>query len=263
MNKNSKISWTEATWNPCTGCSRISPACHSPCYAESLANRMHKQLYLSRGPVVDTAENRENPFAVRLWPERLTEPERLKAPSLVFVNSMSDLFHEDVPDSFVRQVFEVMLRVNRHTYQVLTKRPTRMVGFYERNRDIFGGGLIPQNIWMGTTVENQDYAWRVDRLRTLPAEVRFLSCEPLLGPVELNLERIQWVICGGVSGPRHQELRMDLDWARSLRDRCLAANVPFFFKQVGGRTPKAGGELLDEREWKEMPALGHPEEVAA
>jgi protein gp37 len=170
---------------------------------------------------------------------------------MVFVNSMSDLFHVDVPDAFLRDVFTVMLRVDRHTYQVLTKRPSRALRFWRRNQDLFVGREIPPHIWIGTSVENQDTAYRVDQLRSIPAATRFLSCEPLLGPLHIDLSGVNWVIGGGESGVVHRP--MEMAWARLLRDQCVAGEVPFFFKQVGGRTPKAGGRLLDGRTWDEYP----------
>jgi protein gp37 len=170
---------------------------------------------------------------------------------MVFVNSMSDLFHVDVPEAFLRDVFAVMLRVQRHTYQVLTKRPSRALRFWTRNRDLFEEREVPAHIWIGTSVENQQSAYRVDQLRSTPAATRFLSCEPLLGPLHIDLSDVSWVIGGGESGVIHRPIEMD--WARQLRDQCVAANVPFFFKQVGGRTPKAHGRLLDGRTWDEYP----------
>jgi protein gp37 len=164
---------------------------------------------------------------------------------------MSDLFHKSVEDRFIRQVFEVMLKVDHHVYQVLTKRPSRARRFVERNLDLFPSGLIPEHIWIGTSIEDQDTRFRTVHLREVPALVRFVSCEPLLGPVDLDLAGIHWVIVGGESGPKRRP--MDLDWARSIREQCLAAKVPFFFKQVGGRTPKAGGRTLDGRTWNQRP----------
>jgi protein gp37 len=170
---------------------------------------------------------------------------------MVFVNSMSDLFHRDVPDAFILKVFEVMLSVGRHVYQVLTKRPSRALRFWKRYRHTLGVEEVPSHIWMGTSVENSDVAYRVRQLRLLPAEVRFLSCEPLLGPMDLELAGLHWVIVGGESGPGFRSMR--LIWVRQIRDQCVEAGVPFFFKQVGGRTPKAGGRQLDGREWNELP----------
>lgn len=202
---------------------------------------------------MDRPENRADPFAVRLWPSKLDQPRHWKRPRRIFVNSMSDLFHKDVPDWFVRQIFEVMLEEPRHTYQVLTKRPGRALHFYQHNADVFGGHRIPGHIWMGATVENEDNLFRINQLRLVPAEVRWLSCEPLLGPVPLagELDRIAWVVAGGESGNGYRP--MNLDHARRVRDDCAAAGVAFLFKQVGGHTPKSGGRLLDGREWNEYP----------
>ncbi len=250
MGDRTKIEWTDATWNPATGCTRVSAGCDN-CYAATLAHGRLDAIYRRRLPIVDTPENRRDPFAVRVWPERLAQPERWADPKLVFVNSMSDLFHVDIPEGFVRRVFEVMMQVDRHIYQVLTKRPARAQRFWKRNSDLFSGRPIPDHIWIGTSVENQSVIHRVDHLRMVPANVRFLSCEPLLGPMFLDLPDIHWVIVGGESGIGYR--RLDPDWARSIRDQCLDAGVAFFFKQVGGRTPKAGGRELDGREWNELP----------
>jgi len=255
MPQHSGIEWTDVTWNPVTGCTRVSAGCDN-CYAATLANRLLKDTYLARLPVVDTDITRRDPFAVRLWPERLDAPLRWKTPHVVFVNSMSDVFHADVPEEFTRRMFEVMLEASWHTYQVLTKRPARALRFWKRNNDLFSEDHIPSHIWMGTSVENQDAAFRVNHLRTLPASVRFLSCEPLIGPINLDLEGIHWVIVGGESGPVRREMKPE--WAMAIRDDCLGAGVPFFFKQWGGRTPKAGGRELEGEFWDEMPerALG-------
>jgi protein gp37 len=171
---------------------------------------------------------------------------------MIFVNSMSDLFHVDVPESFIRQVFEIMLRADWHIYQVLTKRPSRATRFFNRNADLFPAGEIPSHIWMGTSVEDQNVVHRVDQLRLLPAEIRFLSCEPLLGPLELNLTGIHWVIVGGESGIGYR--RMEEEWALAVQDQCKTSGVAFFFKQWGGRTPKAGGRVLMDQTWDEMPS---------
>jgi protein gp37 len=255
MGERSKIEWTDATWNPTTGCTKVSEGCEH-CYAHALAHGRLAAVYLRRLPVLPTEGNQSDPFAVRVWPERLSQPERWKEPRKVFVNSMSDLFHVDVPEEFVREVFEVMLHVDRHVYQVLTKRPSRAVRFVRRNADLFPAGRIPSHIWMGTSVENSVVRSRVAQLRDLPAATRFLSCEPLLGPLTLNLDGIHWVIVGGESGIGYRKLY--LDWVREIRDQCAAAGVPFFFKQVGGRTPKAGGRILDGRTWDEMPGGEQP-----
>jgi len=250
MGNRTRIEWTNATWNPVTGCTPVSAGCDH-CYAATLARRRLAGVYLGRAPAVDTEENRRDAFAVRLWPERLEQPARWRESRRIFVNSMSDLFHVDIPESYVRQIFAVMLAVKRHMYQVLTKRPARAVRFWQRNADLFGNQPIPEHIWIGASVENQRVVGRVGQLRQMPASVRFLSCEPLLGPLELDLGGIQWVIVGGESGPEHRPMKAE--WARSIRDRCLQADVPFFFKQWGGRTPKAGGRTLEGRTWDEYP----------
>jgi protein gp37 len=252
MGERSKIEWTDSTWNPVTGCTKVSGGCDN-CYAYALAHQRLSDTYRRRLPVVDTQENRVDPFAVRLWPERLTQPDRWPDPRMIFVNSMSDLFHVDVPEAYIRKIFQVMLKVDRHIYQVLTKRPGRAVRFFARNQDLFPEGEVPPHIWMGTSVEDQQVDYRVRQLIELPAAVRFLSCEPLIGPLSLRLDGIHWVIVGGESGIGYRKL--NLDWARQLREQCVSANVPFFFKQVGGRTPKAGGRLLDGETWDQWPVL--------
>ena len=256
MGTKTGIQWTDATWNPVTGCTKVSRGCDF-CYAENLAKRLLRDVYRRRLPVVDTEENRLDPFAVRVWPERLNQPSLWEDPRCVFVNSMSDLFHKSVEESFVRRVFRVMLEVDQHVYQVLTKRPARAMRFVEDNLDLFPSGVVPEHIWMGASVEDQATSFRVGQLRKIPAQVRFLSCEPLLGPVELELTGIHWVIAGGESGPKRRA--MDLAWARGIRDQCAAAGVPFFFKQVGGRTPKAGGRMLDGRTWDKRPTWPVPD----
>ena len=170
---------------------------------------------------------------------------------MIFVNSMSDLFHKDIPETFIRQIFEVMLRVDRHIYQVLTKRPARAARFWNRNKDLFDGSSVPRHIWMGTSVENEDVAYRVRHLLQLPTTIRFLSCEPLLGPIKLELQGIHWVIVGGESGAGFRAVNPE--WIRDIRRQCKHARVPFFFKQWGGRTFNAGGRLLDDRTWDEYP----------
>ena len=257
MPDRSAIEWTDATWNPTTGCTRVSAGCDH-CYAERLSRRLLARTYCARLPMVNTAENRRNPFAVRVWPERLRVPGLWREPRRIFVNSMSDLFHNEVPEDFVRQCFAVMLRVDRHVYQVLTKRPARAASFVERHADLFPRGL-PGHIWIGTSVEDQSVDYRVPHLLGVPAAVRFLSCEPLIGPLDLSLfldgfaagDELHWVIVGGESGQGARP--MDPQWARGLRDQCRAARVPFFFKQWGGRTPKAGGRDLDGATWDQYP----------
>jgi len=250
MSQTTGIEWTDATWNPVTGCTQVSAGCDN-CYALTLARRLLAEQYRQRRPQLDTKENRENPFAVRLWPERLAEPARWHGSRMVFVNSMGDLFHHEIPDAFVRAVFRVMLSSPQHIYQVLTKRPGRMLAFLRRYGDLMPEGTLPDHIWLGTSVESQAVAFRINQLRRVPASVRFLSCEPLLGPLRLQLSNIHWVIAGGESGVVRRPMRME--WARTVRDACVAQRVPFFFKQVGGRTPKAGGRLLDGRVWEDFP----------
>ena len=240
MSDRSAIEWTEATWNPVTGCTQVSPGC-AHCYAKRFAERF-------RGV---PGHPYEQGFEVVQRPERLDQPLRWKRPRTIFVNSMSDLFHEAVADGFVASVFEVMERAERHTFQVLTKRP-------ERAAALAPSLPWPPNVWLGVSVENQRWTARVDALREIPAAVRFLSCEPLLGPLALDLEGVGWVIAGGESGPRARP--MDIAWARGVRDQCLASGVPFFFKQWGEHGPdgrregkKRAGRLLDGRTWDEAP----------
>jgi protein gp37 len=238
------IEWTQATWNPVTGCSKISPGC-AHCYAETFAERW-------RG-VPDHPY--EQGFDLRLWPSRLDLPLRWKRPRLVFVNSMSDMFHEDVPLDFVKDVYDVMVRAPQHCFQLLTKR-------HERLAELAPELPWPENLWIGVSIENRRFVTRADYLREVPAAVRFISAEPLLGPLEgLDLDGIDWLIAGGESGPKHR--RIDADWIRDLRDRCNSEGVPFFFKQWGGRTSKAGGRLLDGRTWDEMPTAGVRDPVLA
>lgn len=250
MPQRSGIEWTDVTWNPVTGCTRVSAGCDN-CYAATLANRLLKDVYRRRLPVVDSDFTRKDPFAVRLWPERLEEPLKWREPMMVFVNSMSDLFHADIPEGFQRRVFEVMLASDSHIYQILTKRPARANRFWTRNRDLFGGGPMPSHIWMGTSIESQEVDHRLRQLVEVPAQMRFLSCEPLIGPLALQLDGIHWVIVGGESGPVRRPMKYE--WVTAIRDRCLEEAVPFFFKQWGGRTPKAGGRKLDGTTWDAIP----------
>ena len=227
MPGDTPIEWTNKSWNPVTGCTKVSPGCDH-CYAERLTERFGHDF-----------------SKVTLHPNRLDAPLHWKRPSYIFVNSMSDLFHsEKVPYSFVDQVFDVIRGCPQHIFQILTKRPQRMKHY---------PGIWPSNAWAGVSIESDTYTWRADVLRKVRAPIRFLSLEPLLGPLEsLNLEDIQWVIVGGESGPGHRP--MDLEWVLDIRDKCLAQNIPFFFKQWGGLTPKAGGRLLDETTWNQMPS---------
>jgi protein gp37 len=229
----SAIEWTDATWNFLTGCTKISPGCDH-CYADALARRLK----------ATGAARYRNGFQLTYHPDVLSLPLTWKRPRRIFVNSMSDLFHEDVPIEWIREGFKVMAATPWHTYQILTKRADRV-------RRLGPELDWPPNVWMGVSIENQVYAFRARRLREVAAAVRFLSVEPLLGPVKLDLDGIHWVIVGGESGPHARP--MDLEWVRQVRDQCLAAGVAFFFKQWGGRWPKAGGRLLDGRAWDEFP----------
>lgn len=245
MATSTGIEWTEVTWNPTTGCDRISAGCDH-CYALTLAKRlkaMGQAKYQQDGDPRTSGPG----FGLTLHPQTLDEPFSWRQPRLVFVNSMSDLFHARVPLDFVREVFTVISETPQHTYQVLTKRSTRL-------RKVADELDWPSNLWMGVSVENNAATYRVDDLRAVPASVRFLSCEPLLGPLEgIDLTGVGWVIAGGESGPTYRP--MQLDWARSIRDACQESGVPFFFKQWGGRTPKSAGRQLDGRTWSEMPEV--------
>lgn len=234
MAEQTGIEWTDATWNPVTGCTKISPGCKN-CYAERLALRLRAM----------GNPRYHDGFAVTLHRDLLTLPLRWRHPKRIFVNSMSDLFHEAVPEDFIRQVFDVMARADWHVFQILTKRSERLASLVPRLR-------WAPNIWQGVSIESARYTTRIDYLRTVPAAVRFLSIEPLLGPISnLPLDDIDWVIVGGESGPGRRP--MAAAWAREIRDQCVRAGVPFFFKQWGGRTPKAAGRVLDRRTWDEMP----------
>lgn len=243
MADKSSIEWTEATWNPTTGCDRISSGCDH-CYALTLAKRlkaMGNPKYQTDGNPVTSGPG----FGVQMHDDALDLPLRWNSPRVVFVNSMSDLFHARVSDEFVHQVFDVMAATPHHTYQVLTKRPLRVAR-------MTGELQWPANVWMGVSVESRKEAWRVDRLREVPAAVRFVSAEPLLGSLRgLALDGVDWLIAGGESGPRHRAI--DPSWVRELRELCEAGGVAFFFKQWGGRTPKAHGRLLDGRTHEAMP----------
>ena len=210
------IEWTDKTWNPTVGCNKVSPGCKH-CYAEAITKRFKNHF--------------PDGFEFTLHPERLDEPRRWRKPSRVFVNSMSDLFHDKMPLDFLKEIFRVMEECPKHVFQILTKRHERLV-------DLAGELEWPENVWMGVSVETQDYVRRVDYLRRVPAAVRFLSCEPLLGPLELDLSGIHWVIVGGESGPKHRPI--EADWVRALRGQTEGAGGAFFFKQWGGRHSKAG-----------------------
>jgi protein gp37 len=253
MSSTSAIEWTEATWNPVTGCDRISPGCDH-CYAMTLAPRlkaMGQPRYQNDGDPRTSGPG----FKLTMHEDKLDEPLRWRKPRVVFVNSMSDLFHKDVDPLFIGRAFNVMARCPQHTFQVLTKRPKRMSrvvdAYYEVVRDDLAKPY--PNVWLGTSIESDDYVWRADHLRAASAAVRFISAEPLLGPLpSLNLDGIDWLIVGGESGEGHRPI--EADWVRDLRDRCLDAGVAFFFKQWGGIRPKSGGRELDGRTWDEMPA---------
>ncbi|WP_340686372.1 phage Gp37/Gp68 family protein [Amycolatopsis coloradensis] len=244
MSDGSSIEWTEATWNPTTGCDRVSAGCDH-CYALTLAKRL-KAMGSAKYQTDGDPRTSGPGFGVATHAAALGEPFRWRQPRLVFVNSMSDLFHAKVPVEFIRRVFAVMEATPQHTYQVLTKRSRRI-------RRLASSLDWPANLWLGVSVEDERVAYRVDDLREVPAAVRFLSCEPLLGPLsQLDLAGIGWVIVGGESGPHARP--MAPEWAIEVRDQCQQAHVPFFFKQWGGRTPKAGGRDLEGRTWDEMPS---------
>jgi protein gp37 len=234
MAEYSAIEWTDATWNPVTGCTKISPGCKY-CYAERLALRLQRL----------GNPRYANGFELTQQPDQIDLPLRWSRPRRIFVNSMSDLFHTDIPDEFIQSVFTTMETADWHNFQVLTKRAERL--------PLIAPKLPwPGNVWLGVSVENADYTWRLDHLRKVPSAVRFVSIEPLLGPIAtLNLEGIHWVIVGGESGPKHR--KPNPEWVRHLRDFCVRAGVPFFFKQWGGPIAKSGGRILDGRTWDEMP----------
>lgn len=241
MADQSSIEWTEATWNPVTGCTKVSPGCDN-CYAERLAARLRAM----------GNPRYRNGFDLTIHEDQLTRPLRWTQPKLVFVNSMSDLFHPKVPTEFIQRAFDVMAEASRHTFQILTKRPKRAAALAERLH-------WSPNVWLGTSIESQQFVARANHLRLAPAAVRFLSLEPLLGPLDLNLTGIGWVIVGGESGPGARPPQ--IEWIRDIRDVCAREQVPFFFKQWGGRTSKAGGRTLDGRTWDEMPATPLPAQV--
>jgi protein gp37 len=230
----SAIEWTDATWNPVTGCTQVSPGCDH-CYALTFAERF-------RGV---PGHPYEQGFDLKLWHGRLALPLAWKRPRRIFVNSMSDLFHAEVPDEYIRSVFETMVAADWHIFQVLTKRPNRLARMAEKLP-------WPEHVWAGVSIENNRYVWRADYLRRVPAAVRFISAEPLLGPLDqLCLDGIDWVITGGESGAGHRAC--DHAWVAELRDRCVSRGIAYFLKQWGGRTPKAGGRQIDGRTWDEFP----------
>lgn len=223
------IEWTDKTWNPTTGCTKVSPGC-CYCYAEALTERF--------------PQNFPNGFQLTLHSDRLDQPKKWRTPSRIFVNSMSDLFHENVPFAYLQEVFQVMRETPWHIYQILTKRGDRLA-------ELASELDWAENIWVGVSVESQQYAHRIDALRKVPATVRFLSCEPLLGKLNLDLKGIDWVIVGGESGYHHRSMKPE--WVREILHQTRDADVAFFFKQWGGTHSKAGGRLLDAQIWDEMP----------
>jgi len=248
MSEKSSIEWTDSTWNPVTGCTKVSPGCKH-CYAETFAERF-------RGV---EGHPYEQGFDLRIWRDRFDLPLRWRTPRTIFVNSMSDLFHRDIPDEVIDAVFETMRRADWHTFQVLTKRPDRMRAVVlDRNARGLAPRVVQPNTWLGTSVESQDYVSRAEAIRDLPVSVRFLSCEPLLGPLDLRGvldpgQGINWVIVGGESG--HGARPMEKDWALDIQEQCADAGVPFFFKQWGGKNKKRAGRILNGATWDEMPAM--------
>lgn len=234
MGLGSGIEWTEATWNPVTGCNKVSPGCKF-CYAERMAKRLQAM----------GQQNYRDGFALTLQPHMVELPLRWKKPRTIFVNSMSDLFHDDVPLDFIQPVFDVMRRAHWHRFQVLTKRAERLA-------ELDASLVWAPNIWMGVSVESEKYVHRIEYLQKTRAAVKFLSLEPLLGPLpKLDLRGIHWAIVGGESGPGSRPI--DPAWVFDIRDQCQAAKVPFFFKQWGGKNKKKAGRLLEGRTWEEMP----------
>jgi protein gp37 len=236
MATKSSIEWTESTWNPLTGCNKVSPGCKN-CYAERMARRLQAM----------GQPNYRNGFKLTLHPIALELPLHWKTQQMVFVNSMSDLFHKDVPVEFILQVFDVMRRAHWHKFQILTKRSERLL-------ELDSVIAWPENVWMGVSVENSDYCFRIDHLRQIHASVKFLSLEPLLGPLpNLDLRSIDWVIVGGESGPRARPV--SASWILDIRDQCQNIKIPFFFKQWGGVRKKQNGRLLQGRTWDELPRM--------
>ena len=240
MAATSEIEWTDATWNPITGCTKVSAGCDH-CYAERFAERFRG---VANHPF-------QTGFDLTLRPERLRQPLEWRRSRMIFVNSMSDLFHKAVPEEFVSAVFDTMEQAKWHQFQVLTKRSSLMRDFLRRR---YGDRRGPAHIWCGVSIENNSVLSRLEHLRSTPAGVRFLSVEPLIGPVgKIDLAGIDWVIVGGESGPRSRV--MDVAWVREIRDQCVRAGAAFFFKQWGGIRPKSGGRILDGREWNDFPSI--------
>jgi protein gp37 len=238
MAENSSIEWTDATWNPVTGCTKISPGCDH-CYAERFAERWRNT----------PGHPFESGFDLTLRPERIDQPLKWKKPRMIFVNSMSDLFHKNVPIEFVDQVFDSMEQSDWHTFQLLTKRSSLMKRYLNKR---YNGRVPPSHIWNGVSVEDGKRKSRIEHLRKSKSAIRFLSIEPLIGPIgKVDLTGIHWVIVGGESGPGHRPIH--IDWVRDVREQCLAQGIPFFFKQWGGARPKSGGRTLDGLEWDQLP----------
>lgn len=239
MAQNSYIEWTDSTWNPVTGCTKISTGCKN-CYAERLA----KRLYAMGNP------RYKNTFDVTLHNDLIEKPLDWKKPRMIFVNSMSDLFHKDVSIRFIKDVFEVMKKADHHIFQVLTKRSKRLT-------ELAPHLPWPNNVWIGVSVENEQTVSRIDDLRMIPSKIRFLSVEPLLGPINsMNLDGIHWVVVGGESGPNSRPLQKE--WVRTIRDTCNKNGTSFFFKQWGGTNKKKTGRELDGKYWNEMPTDSRP-----
>jgi protein gp37 len=237
MGDKSSIEWTNTTWNVVTGCDKVSPGCKN-CYAERYAKRLQNM----------GIEKYRHGFKVTFHPDILDLPLKLKKSRMIFVNSMSDLFHELIPFDFISRVFDVMKKADWHQFQILTKRSRRLKEFGRYY------GRLPNNIWVGVSVESALYKQRIDDLRKVGGDIHFLSLEPLLGPIgKLDLDDIEWVIAGGESGFNFRECR--IEWVREIRDQCIGSNVPFFFKQWGGKTPKSGGRILDDKIWDEYPKI--------
>jgi len=246
MADNTNIEWTDATWNPIRGCTRVSEGCLN-CYAERTAARFSKPGQPYEGLAVLSASGAGWTGKARFIPQHLEDPLRWRRGRRIFVNSMSDLFHKDVPEFYIQSVFETMRQADWHRFQVLTKRADRL-------KELSPKLPWPRHVWMGVSVENNAYTSRIDYLRSTPAKIKFLSLEPLLGPLaNLNLEGIDWVIVGGESGPGART--MQKEWVVDIRDQCVRDGVPFFFKQWGGTNKKKAGRVLENRVWNEMPTL--------
>ena len=240
MSQTTSIEWTQATWNPVTGCTKVSKGCAN-CYAERIAERFRGVL----------GHPYQQGFDLRLWPERLSQPFSWRQPRRIFVNSMSDMFHKDIPSGFIGRLFDVMEAADWHTYQILTKRSKQLKEYVNER---YASSRVPPHIWLGVSIEDQSVLHRLSDLRETKATVRFISAEPLLGPLgPIDLSGIHWVIVGGESGPGFRPMRPE--WAHEIRDQCRTAGIPLFFKQWGGIRPTSGGNRLDGRKWIEYPKV--------